>query len=65
MNDANDRNQSAARADFDSLTAEVVIADDRGGTVVIPADPEALARYLEDCRRVERSRANKKDGPKA
>jgi hypothetical protein len=65
MNDANDRNKPAGRADFDSLTAELVVADDRGGTVVIPADPEALARYLEDCRRAERSRADKKDRPKA
>jgi len=44
----------AASPECDSLTADLVIADDQGGTTVLPADPEALASYLAECRRLER-----------
>jgi hypothetical protein len=50
---------------FDSLTADIVIADDRGGTTVLPADPEALAHYLAECRRLERDSSAKKGKPKS
>jgi len=43
----------AASPECDSLTADLVIADDQGGTTVLPADPEALASYLPQCRRLE------------
>jgi hypothetical protein len=49
----------------DSLTADLVIADDRGGTTVLPADREALARYLAECRRLERDSSAKKEKPKS
>jgi hypothetical protein len=44
----------AASPRCDSWTADLVIADDQGGTTVLPADPEALASYLAECRRLER-----------
>lgn len=44
---------------FDSLTADLVVADDRGGITVLPADPEVLARYLTECRRLYRNSAGK------
>jgi hypothetical protein len=34
----------------DSLTADLVIAEDHGGTTLLAADPEALARFLAECR---------------
>jgi hypothetical protein len=44
----------APQPDCDSLTADLVIADDQGGTTLLPADPEALARFLAECRALER-----------
>lgn len=38
---------------LDSLTVDIVLADDRGGTTILPADPEALARFLSECRRLD------------
>jgi hypothetical protein len=43
----------APQPDCDSLTADVVIADDQGGTTLLPADPEALARFLAEFRALE------------
>jgi hypothetical protein len=55
---------SANDSGCDSLTADIVIADDRGGTTVLPADPEALARYLAECRRLDRG-SSAKEEPKS
>jgi hypothetical protein len=44
----------APQPDCDSLTADLVIADDQGGTTVLPADPAALAQFLAECRALER-----------
>lgn len=35
---------------LDSLTVDIILADDRGETIVFPADPDALARFLTECR---------------
>jgi hypothetical protein len=37
----------------DSLSADIVLADDRGGFAVLPADPVALARFLAERRQLE------------
>ena len=37
---------------WDSLTADIVLADDRGDTAVLPADPEILERFLNECRQL-------------
>jgi hypothetical protein len=50
---------------FDGLTADLVVADDRGNTTVLPADAEALARYLADCRSLERDASTKKEEPQS
>ncbi|MHB1423593.1 MAG: hypothetical protein ACYC3I_10450 [Gemmataceae bacterium] len=39
-------------AGWDSLTADIVVADDRGGSAVLPADPEAFARFLAERRQL-------------
>jgi hypothetical protein len=44
----------APQPDCDSVKADLVIADDQGGTTLLPADPEALARFLAECRALER-----------
>jgi hypothetical protein len=43
----------AAPSDCDSLTADLVIADDQCGTTLLPADPQALAQFLAECRALE------------
>jgi hypothetical protein len=65
MNDPISPTPPARGASFDSLTADLVVADDRGNTTVLPADADALARYLADCRRLERNSAVTKKGPKS
>ncbi len=44
----------ARQPECDSLTADLVIADDHGGTTLLPADPEALAHFLAECRALGR-----------
>jgi hypothetical protein len=46
----------------DSLNVDTVVADDRDGMTVLPADPEALARFLAECRRLERGTSKEKPG---
>ena len=41
------------RPDCDSLTADLVNADDQGGTTLLPTYPEALAQFLAQCRALE------------
>jgi hypothetical protein len=48
----------------DSLNVDTVIADDGGGTTLLPADPEVLAQYLAECRKLERRSSAKKKKPK-
>jgi hypothetical protein len=48
------------RFGIDSLNVDIVIADDRGETTLLPADPEILARYLAECRELERRSAERK-----
>jgi hypothetical protein len=48
---------------IDSLSADIVLADDRGGTTVLPADPDALAQFLEERRQLRRDSAAEKDKP--
>jgi hypothetical protein len=48
------------RSDTDSLATDIVIADDQGGMMILPADPVALAQWLEGCRQALRARAAKK-----
>ena len=48
------------RSGTDSLIADLVIADEGGGTTVFPADPEAFARYAEGVREALRKRAERK-----
>lgn len=38
---------------WDSLSADLVVADDCGGSVVFPADAEAFARFLAERRQQE------------
>lgn len=47
----------------DSLSADIVLADDRGGTTILPADPDALARFLEERRQLRRGSSAEKDKP--
>jgi hypothetical protein len=47
----------------DSLNVDIVAADDSGGTIVLPADPEAVARFLAERRQLERDSANRPEGP--
>ena len=47
-----------------SLNVDTVIADDRGGTILLPADPDVFAQYLAECRKLERRSAAKKKKPK-
>jgi hypothetical protein len=50
---------------FDSLTADLVVADDRGGTTILPADAAALARFIAECRRLEAGPAAKEKKPRS
>jgi hypothetical protein len=43
----------ADHAGWDSLTADIVLADDRGDSAVLVADPVALARFLDERRQLE------------
>jgi hypothetical protein len=65
MNDPTSPTPPANGSGSDSLTADLVIADDRGNTILLPADSEALARYLAECRRLKRDSSAKKDEPKS
>ena len=65
MNEPISPTPAANDASFDSLTADLVVADDRGGGTVMPADPQALASYLADCRRLERNSADKREARKS
>ena len=53
MNPSTPPTPQANHEGCDSLNAAIVLADDRGATDVLPADPEVLARYLAECRRLE------------
>jgi hypothetical protein len=48
---------------FDSLTTDILLADDRGGTTLLPADPDALARFLAERRRLEAGSSAKEREP--
>jgi hypothetical protein len=48
----------------DSLNVDIVLADDRGGTTLLPADPDVLAAYLAECRKLERRSSAKKKKPR-
>jgi len=50
--------------DSDSLNVDLVLADDRGGTTLLPADPDVLAAYLAECRKLERCTSAKKKKPR-
>ncbi len=65
MNPPNGPTPPANHLGFDSLNVDIVLADDRGGTTVLAADPEALARYLAECRCLERGPSGKKEEPKS
>lgn len=43
----------ADHAGWDSLTADIVLADDRGDSAILAADPLALARFLDERRQLE------------
>jgi hypothetical protein len=57
MNQSTPPAPPANHAGCDSLTADLVLADDRGNFTVLPADPEALASFLAECRRLENLRS--------
>jgi hypothetical protein len=44
---------------WDSLTADIVLADDRGDSAILAADPAALARFLDERRQLESPPATK------
>ncbi len=61
MNASTPPTPPANRASCDSLTADTVLADDQGGFTVLPADPEALARFLAECRKLQSRPGPKKE----
>ncbi len=61
MNLPNDLTPAVRRSDTDSLPVVTAIADDRGGMTILPADPEALADWLEGHRQALRARAARKE----
>jgi len=49
----------------DSLTVDLVVADEGGGTTVLPADPEALARFLSERRQHLNGASTKQPKPES
>lgn len=52
------------RPDVDSLNVNILLADDRGETRVLPADPEILAHFLAECRQLKRGSSANDDESK-
>lgn len=59
MSQSSPQTPNANYTDWDSLTADIVLADDRGDSIVLPADPTALARFLNERRQLEARTAPK------